>query len=240
MKRALFVTAGTVAGVVASVSYAPAAQILASAHPGQKLRVAQADKAVREHRVGDRHTSVDKKAARVSTKKTEKDPKPRNVGGASSKRSASSGGGSVSAASSGTASTNTAPSGGDSGSKAPSKPSSKPAPNPKPTTTHSSAPTPKPSLPAVAKTFVGQAVSTPFGPVQVSIVVLDGRITDAAALTYPNADPKSVQIANSALPKLRSETLAAQSASIATVSGASYTSSGWISSLQSALSKAGL
>ena len=66
------------------------------------------------------------------------------------------------------------------------------------------------------------------------------RITDAQALQFPSADPKSVQIAKTALPKLRSETLSAQSGSIAVVSGATYTSKGWISSLQSALSKAGL
>jgi uncharacterized protein with FMN-binding domain len=75
---------------------------------------------------------------------------------------------------------------------------------------------------------------------QVSVTVLNGRITDATAIQSPSADPRSVDIANNALPKLRSETLSAQSAQIAAVSGASYTSAGWITSLQSALAKAGL
>jgi uncharacterized protein with FMN-binding domain len=47
-----------------------------------------------------------------------------------------------------------------------------------------------------------------------------------------------MQIDGNALPKLTSETLAAQSARIDAVSGASYTSAGYIQSLQSALDKA--
>jgi uncharacterized protein with FMN-binding domain len=72
-----------------------------------------------------------------------------------------------------------------------------------------------------------------------AIRVQGGTIIDAWALSYPNSGT-SGQISNRSIPTLRSETLSAQSASIANVSGASYTTQAWIKSLQSALSQAGL
>ena len=86
--------------------------------------------------------------------------------------------------------------------------------------------------------FVGTSIQTPFGAVQIKISIVLGKIVDANALIYPNKDPRSKEIALNALPKLKQETLVAQSAQIATVSGASYTSMGWKQSLQAALGKA--
>jgi uncharacterized protein with FMN-binding domain len=83
-------------------------------------------------------------------------------------------------------------------------------------------------------------VSTPYGPVQVAIVVSDGAIADAYAVQFPDDHPTSREIATYALPELKRQTIEAQSAAISGVSGASYDTAGWISSLQSALSKAGL
>ena len=60
------------------------------------------------------------------------------------------------------------------------------------------------------------------------------------AVVYPAVDAKSAAISASAIPTLRSETLAAQSAEIASVSGASYTTDGWTTSLQSALTQVGM
>jgi uncharacterized protein with FMN-binding domain len=76
--------------------------------------------------------------------------------------------------------------------------------------------------------------------VQVALVVDDGVIVDAYALQFPAEHPTSREIATYALPELRRQTLEAQSAQIAGVSGASYDTAGWITSLQSALSKADL
>ena len=56
----------------------------------------------------------------------------------------------------------------------------------------------------------------------------------------PDADANSRQIAADAVPKLNQAAVTAQSAQIDAVSGASYTSEGYIKSLQSALDKAGL
>jgi uncharacterized protein with FMN-binding domain len=76
--------------------------------------------------------------------------------------------------------------------------------------------------------------------VQVRIVVKDGKIVAASALQSPNGDRRSADISRQAIPYLVQETLAAQSDQISGVGGASYTSNGWFTSLQSALKKAGL
>jgi len=87
-------------------------------------------------------------------------------------------------------------------------------------------------------TFTGDSVDTRWGPVQVQITVSGGRITAATAVVYPNGNPRDAQINGYALPVLGSEAVAAQSAKIDTVSGATVTSDGYIGSLQSALDKA--
>ena len=92
----------------------------------------------------------------------------------------------------------------------------------------------------VSGTFTGGLGNTPYGPVQVQITLVNGKITNATALTYPTGSFRDQQINQQAIPYLIQETLAAQSANIQGVGGASYTSQGWVVSLQSALAKAGL
>ncbi len=72
------------------------------------------------------------------------------------------------------------------------------------------------------------------------VTVSGGRVTDVTAVEYPTENPRDQQINSYALPQLRTEALAAQSADIDTVSGATYTSEGYKQSLQSALDAAGL
>jgi uncharacterized protein with FMN-binding domain len=86
--------------------------------------------------------------------------------------------------------------------------------------------------------FMGQAVNTRFGPVQVQITVSGGSITDVTVPEYPNSNGRDQQINGYALPQLVSETLSAQSANIDMVSGATYTSDGYLQSLQSAIDQA--
>ncbi|GAA3023719.1 FMN-binding protein [Streptomyces glomeratus] len=93
---------------------------------------------------------------------------------------------------------------------------------------------------AGSKTVTGTSVPTRWGPVQVRVTMTKGRITDVTAVDYPQDNPRDQEINGYALPQLRREVLAAQSASIDTVSGASYTSEGYRQSLQSALDSAGL
>ena len=124
---------------------------------------------------------------------------------------------------------------------------SKAAPTKKatPTKTQSAAPQPMQTQAPVQTggitgTFDGNTAQTRWGPVQVRIVVKDGKIVDASALKSPSGDSRSRSISSQAIPYLVQETLAAQSDQISGVGGASYTSTGWYQSLQSALKKAGL
>jgi uncharacterized protein with FMN-binding domain len=87
-------------------------------------------------------------------------------------------------------------------------------------------------------TFTGPSINVNYGNVQVKITVVDGRITDAVAVVAPKG--KNDRWTNMAVPILKAQTLAAQSANIQGASGASYTSYGWYTSLQGALTQAGL
>lgn len=89
-------------------------------------------------------------------------------------------------------------------------------------------------------TFLGAVAQTRYGPVQVRIVVSDGTITDVTAPQLTDADGRSVAISAQAAPVLRQEALQAQSAQIQAVSGATFTSEGYTTSLQSAIDQAGL
>ncbi|WP_406169261.1 FMN-binding protein [Streptomyces sp. NBC_00996] len=72
------------------------------------------------------------------------------------------------------------------------------------------------------------------------ITLTGSKITNATAVQYPDETARSKDINSTAVPKLNQETLAAQSAAIDTVSGATYTSAGYKQSLQSALDQAGV
>ncbi|MFF7596800.1 FMN-binding protein [Streptomyces mirabilis] len=90
------------------------------------------------------------------------------------------------------------------------------------------------------KTVTGDTIQTRWGPVQVRVTLKNGKITDVTAVSYPTDNPRDQEINSYAIPQLRREALAAQSARIDSVSGASYTSDGYKQSLQSALDSAGL
>lgn len=91
-----------------------------------------------------------------------------------------------------------------------------------------------------AKIYTGTTAPTRWGDVQVKITVANGTITDVAVPVYPHGNGRDQEINANALPQLVQETLKAQSASIATVSGATVTSDGYLQSLQSALDAAHL
>jgi uncharacterized protein with FMN-binding domain len=86
----------------------------------------------------------------------------------------------------------------------------------------------------------GPTVGTPYGPVQVSVVVTNGQIVDVVALQLPGGNRESDQINAYAEPQLREMALQAQSANIDVVSGATFTSRAYAESLQGALDAAGL
>jgi uncharacterized protein with FMN-binding domain len=105
-------------------------------------------------------------------------------------------------------------------------------------TTHASSTT-QASRPTAAS-YTGSAEQTRYGIVQVKVTVSDKKITNVAFVQLTAFDGRSAQINSYAAPILLRETLSAQSANINSVSGASYTSQGYLQSLQSALDQAGI
>jgi uncharacterized protein with FMN-binding domain len=102
----------------------------------------------------------------------------------------------------------------------------------------SAAPKASVTTPAAARTVTGTVANTQYGPMQVQVTLAGTKITKVTVLQRTDDGAESDQIDATAIPQLTSETLAAQSARIDAVSGASYTSSGYIQSLQSALDQA--
>jgi uncharacterized protein with FMN-binding domain len=92
--------------------------------------------------------------------------------------------------------------------------------------------------PVAAETFTGDPITMRYGIVQVKITVQGGKIIDAQAVKVPTGS--NDRYTQMSVPVLRERTLAAQSANIQAVSGASFTSYGWYTSLASAIAKAGL
>jgi uncharacterized protein with FMN-binding domain len=91
---------------------------------------------------------------------------------------------------------------------------------------------------ADSKVIDGPVITTDYGDLQVEIVISNGKIVDAKAIQAPGGSNQTYT--DLAVPKLREETLAAQSANIQAVSGASGLSAGWKASLASAIAQAGI
>jgi uncharacterized protein with FMN-binding domain len=115
---------------------------------------------------------------------------------------------------------------------------------------HSHGPTPAAAVTASApstsssasystRSVTGDAVATQYGDVQLAVTISSGRITRIEPVQLPSDEPKSVAISSYAEPLLRQSALAKQSGAVDTVSGATYTSDGYQTALQSALDKAG-
>jgi uncharacterized protein with FMN-binding domain len=93
------------------------------------------------------------------------------------------------------------------------------------------------NLPAGETAVDGKVASTAYGPVQIQLIEKNNKIVKVAVLVQPTNTLHDVQIGEFAFPKLIGETLTAQNGKIDAVSGATYTSAGYIQSLQSALDK---
>ena len=93
---------------------------------------------------------------------------------------------------------------------------------------------------SASKTYDGDTAQTRWGPVQVRITVQGGKITASQAVVYPNGNGRDHEINSYALPVLNQEVVQVQGANIDMVSGATVTSDGYLSSLQSAIDKAHL
>ena len=86
----------------------------------------------------------------------------------------------------------------------------------------------------------GAVFSNKWGEVQVEVTfAADGSLADVTPLQTPYRDGKSVRINERAVPRLNSEALSVQSATVDTVSGATYTSEAYAESVQSAIDQHG-
>ena len=91
---------------------------------------------------------------------------------------------------------------------------------------------------AAPVTVNGGTAQTDQGPVQVQVIIAAGRIADIKVLQRPSGDARHEEVSAFSLPQLKQQALQAQSAQIDGVSGATATSGGYRSSLQSALDAA--
>jgi len=86
--------------------------------------------------------------------------------------------------------------------------------------------------------YIGPAADAFYGLIQVRTTITNGRIANVEFLNYPNDRSTSIEINSVAMPILRSEAIAAQSANVDIVTGATDTSHAFIESLRSALNQA--
>ena len=89
-------------------------------------------------------------------------------------------------------------------------------------------------------TVTGASADTRYGPVQVKVTLANGKITAVDVVQVPDSSGRDQEINSQAVPELVSETLQAQNSQIDMISGATYTSDGYLTSLQSALDQAGV
>jgi uncharacterized protein with FMN-binding domain len=121
-----------------------------------------------------------------------------------------------------TAPTTTAPAGG----------STPPPASGSPTTT---------AAPTATRSATGDSANYYFGVLSVKVTVSGTKITNISIASIDDGgNPRSAYVDQASIPLLEQQALAAQSASIQGVSGASYTSAGFEQSLHSALTKLGL
>ena len=231
MKRAILVSAGTIAGLAAVLSYS-----------GVDASVASADTSG----TGGAGAGLGGPAPIPSGA-----PAPSDSAAAPTASASTPGAAATSAAPTTKATASAKPSAKPTGSAAPSPSKSTTAPKPTPSPTKTTAkPTPSPTktaapkpspTPAAFKDFLGSVVpDASYGNMQVGIRVQNGKIIDAWAAQYPNTDPTSTRLNTRAIPILRTETIGTTTSKIATVAGATLSSNAWIASLQAAMTAAGL
>lgn len=136
--------------------------------------------------------------------------------------------------------TTVAPSPSPTASPSPSATAGAVASSPTPTATASAAPAPPPPPPAPSGTFDGAVAQTSYGNYQAELTVTAGQITNIAMLQTGASDGTSRQISGYALPQLINAALQQQTFNVGYVSGASYTSQGFMASVQDAMAQAGL
>lgn len=86
--------------------------------------------------------------------------------------------------------------------------------------------------------YTGASADAFYGNLQVVAIIQGGQLTDVQFPIYPNNGGHSLQLSQNDLPILKQEAIAAQSANVNVVSGATQTSQAFEQSLASALAQA--
>ena len=105
---------------------------------------------------------------------------------------------------------------------------------PRPLAAHAR-PSPTPVPPPGSHTARGPVITTPFSVIQVEATMLGGKLVGVRTVALTGDGPHTQALNARAEPILRREALRAGNAKIDVVSGATYTSESWISSLRSAM-----
>ncbi|MCL2514643.1 MAG: FMN-binding protein [Microbacteriaceae bacterium] len=86
-------------------------------------------------------------------------------------------------------------------------------------------------------TVNGDTEQTVYGPVQVAVTFSGSKITGVQTLQAPMGGGRDQMLTQYATPQLAQEVVNSQSARVDTISGATYTSEGYLASVQSAIDK---
>jgi uncharacterized protein with FMN-binding domain len=86
--------------------------------------------------------------------------------------------------------------------------------------------------------YTGPVTDAIYGPMQVKILVQDGKLSDVEFLQYPNDKPETLKISNDVMPVLKEEAIKAQTAEVDNITGATQTVDGFKQSLAAALAQA--
>ena len=126
----------------------------------------------------------------------------------------------------------------------PSVPTTQVASTPTTVTSHSSSTTtlaPTTTVGATVRSATGASVNYFFGTLSVKVTALGSKITSVSIASLSDGgNPRSQSIDQQSLPMLIQQVMAAQSSNIQGVSGATYTSEGFYTSLLGALKQLGL
>jgi uncharacterized protein with FMN-binding domain len=87
-------------------------------------------------------------------------------------------------------------------------------------------------------TYTGPVTDAIYGKLEVVATIQGGKLIDTNCPIYPNSGGHTTQVSAEALPMLKQEAIAAQSANINIVSGATQTSQAYQQSLAGALAQA--
>ena len=87
-------------------------------------------------------------------------------------------------------------------------------------------------------TYTGPVTDAIYGKIQVVATISGGKLVDTNCPIYPSDGGHTMQVSQNALPQLKQEAIAAQSANVNLVSGATQTSQAYQQSLAAALAQA--